>query len=204
MNENSSVVHGEFIRIGDNSGVSIPLSRLALLLVAIVGSVAASGKELVIDSAQSRIEIVVRATVDSFTGRLDEFRPTVTVDDAGRVTGARLSFRFRDVHTGKAKRDRAMHEWQRTDEFADGEFVLGSLTPPASGPARASGRLTLHGVTRDIEFPVDIVRQGRAYAIDGDAPLDVREFGLPVIRMLGVLKVDPVVHVKFHLQGRAP
>ncbi len=67
----------------------------------------------------------------------------------------------------------------------------------------AVGRLTFHGVTRDLRFPITLERDGPLYSIDGDAPIDTREFGLPVIRRLAVLKVDPLVHVRFHLQGRA-
>jgi iron complex transport system substrate-binding protein len=44
----------------------------------------------------------------------------------------------------------------------------------------------------------------RVAAALGDASLDTREFGLPVIRLFGLLKVDPVVRVRFHLQGTAP
>jgi hypothetical protein len=31
--------------------------------------------------------------------------------------------------------------------------------------------------------------------------IDTREHGLPVIRLLGLLKVDPLVTVRFHLQA---
>jgi polyisoprenoid-binding protein YceI len=81
--------------------------------------------------------------------------------------------------------------------------VLTSLEPataPDSGFV-AVGRLTFHGITRDLRFPASVIRDTGNYAIDGDATVDTREFGLPIIRMMGVLKVDPLVHVRFHLQG---
>ncbi len=95
-----------------------------------------------------------------------------------------------------------MHEWQQTEKYPDASFVLTNLRLEGGAGATAFGRLTLHGVTRDLSFPVKVSREGTTYAIDGDAPVDTREFGLPVIRMMGLLKVDPVVHVKFHLQGK--
>lgn len=171
-----------------------------LLLAAL--PLAAAEKPLRIDSSESRIDVVVKATVDSFTGHLSAYDPVITVADDGRITAARLGFHFMDLLTGKPKRDRAMHEWQHTPEFPGGEFVLTALTPEPDGRTRATGRLTLHGVTCELNFPVSLTKQDSVYAIDGDAAVDVREFGLPVIKMFGLLKVDPVVHVKFHLQGR--
>ncbi|WP_052300275.1 YceI family protein [Opitutus terrae] len=162
----------------------------------------AADKPLVFDSAQSHVNVAVHATVDSFTGQLTHFDPIVTVDDAGKVTTARLAFHFRDLETGKAKRNDAMHKWQQSDTFPDGTFVLSSLEPAGTDAFSATGQLTLHGVTREVRFPLTIARQGSVYVIDGDAPLDTRNFGLPIIRMFAVLKVDPVVRVQFHLQGQ--
>lgn len=178
---------------------------LVCFLAVLVAPLTAGERPLAVDVAQSRIEVVVKATVDSFTGRLAQYEPAIVVDDAGQVVSARLAFRFRDVLTGKDGRDKAMHKWQETEKFPDAVFQLATLVPPAAPgeAATAVGRLTLHGVTREIRFPAAVIRDGDVYAIDGDAPVDVREFGLPIIRMLGLLKVDPVVHVRFHLQGRA-
>lgn len=167
----------------------------------LAATVAAAERPLTIDFAQSRVEIAVKATLDSFTGKLARYEPVVLVGDDGRITSARVKFRFRDVMTGKASRDEAMHKWQKTDSFPDGEFALVSLDPSADGSFTASGRLTFHGTTRELRFPVSITRDGAVYAIDGDALIDTREYGLPIIRMMGLLKVDPLVHVRFHLQG---
>lgn len=179
-------------------------SRFLLLLFAVGfgGAVSGQAARLVCDPAQSRIEIMVKATVDSFTGRLVKFEPMVMIGPEGRITAARVRFRFTDVLTGKDKRDKAMHEWQQTDHYPDGDFELVSLSPATDAGWRAQGKLTLHGRTQTLDFPVTIVTQAELCAIDGEAVVDTREFDLPVIRLLGLLKVDPLVHVRFHLQGR--
>ncbi|MDP2138567.1 MAG: YceI family protein [Candidatus Didemnitutus sp.] len=71
----------------------------------------------------------------------------------------------------------------------------------AEGDLEARGLLTLRGVTREIRFPVWLAQDAGVIAIDGDALLDVRVFGLPVPRLYWVLKVDPWVRVRLHLQG---
>lgn len=175
------------------------LSLLAVLSPA--ACLCATETPLLVNVGQSRIEIAVKATGDSFVGRLNSYEATIAVDADGAFVSARLAFHFRDIITGKERRDKSMHSWQHTDEFPDGLFILTSLRPARSAAATAIGRLTLHGVTREIRFPVTVAREGSSYAIDGDAPIDTREFGLPKIRMLGLLTVDPIVHVRFHVQG---
>lgn len=154
------------------------------------------------DPAASRVEVVVKATVDSFTGRLEKFDPEVTFGPDGRVATARVRFRFADVKTGKEKRDRAMHEWQQTDRFPDGEYELATLVPALEGQWRAEGTLHFHGQTKPLGFPVAIVVRDGVCTVDGEAVVDTRDFGLPVIRMMGLLKVDPLVRIRFHLEGQ--
>lgn len=179
--------------------------RLAALLALSTIAANAAERALEVDPRQSRIEIAVKATMDSFTGRLEHYQPMIVIDDKG-VVSARIAFRFKDVFTGKAKRDEAMHEWQNTTTFPEGAFVLSSLTPGAAGEGGlvARGKLTFHDTTRELVFPISVQRAGSLYAIDGEATLDTREFGLPVFRAFALLKVDPLVRVRFHVQGRDP
>lgn len=164
---------------------------------------AAAPLPLALDPTQSHVEVAVKATVDSFTATLDAYHATITVD-SGRVAGATISFHFNDLHTGKAARDTAMHEWQDTRHHPDAVFTLKAIEPTdADGRLNAKGVLVFHDVTREIAFPVTITTDQKLYSIDGEAPFDTRDFGLPIIRKFAVLKVDPVVKVRFHLQGTA-
>jgi len=176
-----------------------PTSLLLALLPTILFAAPAS---LTIDPAQSRIEVIVPCTMDSFIGTLDTYAANITVDGV-RVTGATLGFNFTDVHTGKPARDGAMNEWQGTAQNPKCAFVMSSLEPIGGSVSRfnAHGTLNLHGVTTEIAFPVSVTTDQQLYAIDGEAPLDTRNFGLPVIRKFGLLKVDPLIKVRFHLQG---
>ena len=79
--------------------------------------------------------------------------------------------------------------------------TVDSLDPAPAGGYVARGRLRLHGIDQRLEFPVTVTSDGLRYSIDGSVKLDTRDFGLEVIRKLLVLKVDPQVQVRFHLQG---
>lgn len=165
--------------------------------------VSAAEALLAIDGANSRVDIAVKATADSFVGKLTGYIATITVErDTGAVTAAKVAFHFSDVKTGNEKRDREMNEWQQTKKFPDGDFTLDSLTTVSSGKFTVRGRLTLHGSTHELLFPATITRDGANVMVDGEAVVDTRIFGLPVIRKFAILKVDPLVVVRFHLAGR--
>jgi polyisoprenoid-binding protein YceI len=181
------------------------IRRLFLVLLsagALAARLPAAEQTVQVDKTASHIDLAVKATGDAFTGKLADFAPSVTLDSAtGRITAAKISFHFNDVKTGNEKRDREMHVWQQTDKFPDGDFTLGALTASADGKISAQGTLTLHGVTLPLTFPVAIARAGAGVTVEGDAVVDTRAYGLPIIRKFGVLKVDPLVGVHVHLAG---
>lgn len=175
---------------------------LFVLALAGHGPLAATEHPLVLDPANSRIEVAVKATLHGFTGLLSRYDAAVALDDQGAVCSARVRFDFRTLNTGKPDRDRAMWAWEEAETFPNGEFALTSLRSVPAGGFEATGKFTFHGVTRELRFPVTITHDGPVYAIDGEVPLDTRDYSLPIIRMIGLLKVDPIVRVRFHLQGR--
>jgi polyisoprenoid-binding protein YceI len=184
------------------------LPRLAARLLPVIAFLLAAGPahagQLELDAARSRVEFAVAATVDSFTGQLRKHEVEVTLGPAGEVTAARFRFRCADLATGKDARDAAMQRWLESAAHPEAEFTLDQLQQGSEGVAGwlAKGRLRLHGVERGLWFPVTVAAEGPERVIAGEATLDTREHGLPVIRMLGLLKVDPLVRVKFELRGR--
>jgi polyisoprenoid-binding protein YceI len=141
--------------------------------------------------------------MDSFVASLTSFDATVSADPAEKhVSAAQIKFRFSDVKTANDKRDAEMNHWEQTEQFPDCIYVLDTLQPATGGTFTAHGKFTLHGVTKEITFPVTVSFQdANLCKIDGDVPLDTRDYGLSVIRKFAMLKVNPVLQVKFHLEG---
>jgi polyisoprenoid-binding protein YceI len=161
-----------------------------------------AAERLVINHHESRIEIEVSATIGSFVGHLADYDAQIDFDPmSGVVKSAELTFQFADVKTGEDKRDRHMHDWQETEKFPDARFEMTTLTPQAEGGFLAEGSLLWHGKTQPLSFPVHILTEGRALAIDGTAVINTEQFGLPIIRKFLALKVNPAVSIHFHLQG---
>lgn len=180
------------------------LKNTSVFAAFVIATLTSLGSErtLNVDKTGSHVDIAVKATVDSFVAKLTDYAPSIQIDpETGTVTGAKVSFHFADVKTGNEKRDREMNAWQQTDQFPDGNFTLSALTAGTDHKFTAHGSLTLHGVAHDVAFPVTITRVGTATNVEGEAEVDTRWFGLPVIRKFAFLKVDPVVVIRFHLSG---
>lgn len=173
-------------------------------LFALSCSALALEKPLVIDTGASRVEAAVSSTFDDFNVALSSYEALVSVDTAGkRIGSVQFRFRFANVKTGDRERDSTMRKWQNTDQFPDCVYTVDSLVPLGAGQYQAHGRLLLHGNTQTLAFPVRVTFDGDACTIDGTFPLDTRSHGLPVHRRYGLLRVDPVIQVTFHLTGKA-
>ena len=182
--------------------------RVSVLLVLMLGllpgrTALAAGVPLVLDRERSVIEVEVRDTFGSFTGRIQRFEARVRIDPAKPVVdSAWVEFMFADLRTGRARRDLDMLEWENSADHPSVRFRLEGLETTPHGPVRARGRLAVHGVERSVEFPVSFLVQGSICAVDGEVEIDHRDYGLPIIRKYFILAVDPHLRVRFHLQGR--
>ena len=180
------------------------MNVLRLLPVLLVLPFAAHAVDLPlkIDKSRSFVDVDVDAT-KNFTAHLDNYDAKMVADDAGKVKNALFSFHFADLRTGDGKRDEAMLKWLGGGQ-PDGKFELGNLALTPTGQGQASGRLTFHGVTERIEFPVDVSRAGGTVTITGETTIDYRTWGLKVIRSFMVLTVNPEVKVRFKFTGVMP
>jgi polyisoprenoid-binding protein YceI len=176
------------------------LCSAACSLLALISSAAAGTLE--IDKAKSHIKVDAKATGHSFAGTLSDFTAKVTGDDATLApTAVDLGWKFSDLKTQDDKRDKEMMKW------------LGGANPEGSfkfiktwtdkGQTYAQGTLKIHGISKTIGFPYTAKKEGKVVTIDGTAALDYQDFGLPLIRAMAVMTVNPKLTVSFHLVGEA-
>jgi polyisoprenoid-binding protein YceI len=157
---------------------------------------------LKVDKAKSRIQVDAKATGHEFTGTLSDYSAKVTGDSTTlKPTGVDLTWKFSDLKTGEEKRDKEMIQWLGGGAPA-GSFTF-TKTWSDKGQAYAMGNLKIHGITKAISFPYTVKKDGGWVTIDGTATLDYQNFGLPVIRTMAVMTVNPKLTVRFHLVGLA-
>ena len=174
-----------------------------LLLTAFeVIAIAAGAKPIEIDPQQSKVEVAVSCTMDSFVGKLEKYQANVDCDPAAALPAkADVSFDFADLKTGKTDRDAAMLKWLQYDTNRTASFHLTSWQQ-AGTTNIAVGELTIHGVSLTVQMPVLVKRDDVAWDISGQATFDYVDFKLPKIRKALFLTVDPKLQVKFHLVGK--
>lgn len=174
--------------------------RYLPLILLLPLSAPAAERSLKIDPSRTFVDVDVSATVDSFTGYLDAYDTKITLDETGKVRDAVLDFKFSDLKTRKPERDEKMIEWLGGG-MPTGRFELGNLALAPNGQGQASGRLIFHDVTQRIEFPVNVVRENGDYVITGETTIDYRNWNLKIIRIALLLKVDPMVKIRFKFTG---
>jgi polyisoprenoid-binding protein YceI len=178
------------------------LSSIRRILVAgIVLSGLATGEALKVNIQKSRIQVDAKATGHQFTGTLSDFDVNAT-GDANAMTPSSfdLAWSFKDLKTGDVKRDAEMMKWLK-ESNPKGSFQFQKQSTEADGSLKAIGKLTIHGVSKEVICPYTVSKDGKWVSIDGVAKLDYRDFDLPIIRALAVMTVDPKLVVRFHLVG---
>jgi polyisoprenoid-binding protein YceI len=176
-----------------------------LLSAALAGVAATAGAApLEIDYKQSKLDVVVSATIDSFVGHLDKYQTTVECDGSTNLPAkAAVSFNFSDLKTGNTDRDAEMLKWLEYPNTPTASFALTGWKTIGTTNI-AVGQITIHGVKKAIEMPVTVKNSAGSLDIIGEAALDYRDFNLPKIRKMLMLVVDPHLKVKFHIVGKLP
>jgi len=169
----------------------------SLLLIPLV----ASAGTLKVDQTKSRIQVDAKATGHEFTGTLSSFTAKISGDDAPLTPVAvDLRWKFSDLKTGDDKRDKEMIKWLGGGA-PEGSFTFTKAWTD-KGASYAKGDLKIHGISKAISFPYTARKEGDWMTIDGTASLDYQDFGLPIIRAMAVMTVNPKLTVRFHLVGQ--
>jgi polyisoprenoid-binding protein YceI len=180
-----------------------------LLFLAVAGVVAAaSAQQLPIPDGTVRegtLGFDGKASVGDFTG--------VTATVSGRMEGAATLGLVRGfveapvatLKTGKDRRDRDLNRSMESDKYPTMRFDLTSVDsgggPPDSLSATLHGRLTLHGVTRDVELPALLSLLEDGVRVRTTFPVNLTDYQIGGLsKMLGVLKMDE--HITVHVDVR--
>jgi len=110
------------------------------------------------------------------------------------------------LHTGKGKRDTNLRKSMEVDSFPTMRFDLADVVLGASlGDSTAvtlRGRLTIHGVTHEVDIParVWIGPPADTIRVRGDFPLNLKDYRIGGLsKMLGILKMHENIEVHVDL-----
>lgn len=141
------------------------------------------------------------ATVGDFTGTTTEVSGELTGGELPAVRGW-VEAPVRSLDTRNGKRDKDLNKSMESDKYPVIRFDLGGVTPEAgvadSASVMLAGKLSLHGVTRDVSFPAQVRRGGDGVRLRCDFPVNLKDYEIGGLsKMLGMLKMqeDIEVHV---------
>jgi len=168
------------------------------------------------DGPQVPQDASLRSGILSFTGHatLGAFVGTTTVvhgavhSDAG-IESAHgwVEAPAATLRTGNDHRDRDMRASMEADRFPTIRFDLTGvgLEPTGARPDSArgnlNGRLTIHGVSRDVSIPATLVFIGDAIEVAGEFPLDLADYRIGgLTRFFGAVRMQRNIEVSLRLR----
>lgn len=140
-------------------------------------------------------------------GRTSKVTGTATISGT-RLTSATFTVDMASVASDKSQRDDRFRgsSVMDTAQYPNGTFTLTQPVPLGSIPApgkkvteRATGNLTLHGVTRSVTFDVTAVRNGNTIQVQGAIPVTFSDFNVTAPDLAGFVTVDSSGQVEFLL-----
>lgn len=144
------------------------------------------------------------ATPGEFVGKTTAVSGEATGADS--VTGVRgwVEAETKTLKTGNDRRDRDLNKSMETDKYPKMRFELTRVSAPAGAKDSLSGslqgKLTLHGVTRDVTLPA-VIRLGQGEVhVRSDFPLNLKDYKIGgLTKMMGMLKMEERIEVHVDL-----
>jgi len=157
---------------------------------------------LEVDKTRSKIAVAATATGHDFSGTLKDY----TVKATGAVAKLKpesleLNWNFSDLKTADNGRDAEMLKWLG-GAAPKGSFKFVKFWTDKAGVDHAAGTLTIHGVSKTVYFPFAVKKDGEWVTASGSAELNYKDFGLPLVRAMLVMTVNPKLVVTFQLVGK--
>lgn len=141
-------------------------------------------------------------TPGPFTGTTSILSGEMTGGDSLAAVRGWVEAPVKTLVTANTRRDRDLNKSMESDKYPNIRFDLHGVTAaagtPDSVPVTLQGALTVHGVTRDVNLPGFVRREGDVLRVRTDFPLNLKDYEIGgLTKMLGMLKMDEqiVVHV---------
>ena len=159
----------------------------------------------------SRIGFDAKSTLHDFSGVTTAIEGELTANLAkpGEGCGGAVRAKTASLDTGLADRDEAMREILEPAKFPELRFDWSAFQATSVDAAAqklsgvAVGRLTIHGVAREIAMPVTVaVDASKRLAIDGQTRVKMSDFGVRPPSKLGLISVEDEATLWIALRAR--
>ena len=130
-------------------------------------------------------------------GRTPQVSGSLTVEGS-TIRSAKITADLTALRSDDDRRDGQLRrQGIQTEQFPTAEFTLTTPIDLGSVPtdgqkvsATATGTLTLHGVTRDVEVPLTATLSGGSIVVQGSLPITFADYGIEKPNSFAVLSVE--------------
>ena len=106
------------------------------------------------------------------------------------ITNVKFSMPVKNLKSTKGKMmDNKAYDALKANKAPNISFTATSLSV---GKGNLAGNLTIAGVTKDVSFPVNVVKNGASYNITGTENLKLSDFGMERPGFMGVKTGDAI------------
>lgn len=127
---------------------------------------------------------------------------TFTVNE-GKIISAndvRITVPVKSIKSGKDGMDNKTHEALKASEAPTIQFKLHDIESAENGKIKASGELTIAGVTKPVTISGDYELRGNQIVISGTQNLDMKTFDIkPPTAMFGAIKAGAGISIDYTL-----
>lgn len=165
-----------------NKKINQVLVLLSLLTVGLISAqtITAKSSKVSVNGTSPMHDWVMTSGSSTFTGTVS----------GNAITNAKFTVAAKTLKSEKGKMmDNKAYKALKADAQPNITFVAASLPV---GKTNVSGKLTIAGVTRNVSFPVNVVKNGNSFTITGSESLKMTDYGMETPGFLGVHTGDAV------------
>lgn len=120
----------------------------------------------------------MNASTATFTG----------VADGNNIKDVKFVMAPTALKSNESAMDKNAYKALKTDKYNTITFVAANITP-VNGKANINGKLTIAGVTKAVNFPATVVKNGASYTIKATETIKMTDYGVtPPTFMMGAVK----------------
>jgi polyisoprenoid-binding protein YceI len=177
---------------------------LVLLWAAPLAAVAGQGQPIPDATLrEGTLSFDAKASAGDFTGTTSTVSGQMTGGELATVRGF-VQAPTRSLVTGNGRRDRDLNKSMESEKYPAIRFDLDGVTPRGTRgdtvDVTLAGRFTIHGVTREAEFPASVVIRPEAIRVRATTPLNLKDYKIGgLTRAFGMLRMYEEIRVRVDL-----
>lgn len=143
-------------------------------------NITGKSSKITVDGTSPMHDWVMTSSSSNFSGTVS----------GNAITNVKFSMPVKNLKSAKGKMmDNKAYEALKSDKSPNISFTATSLNV---GKSNLAGKLTIAGVTKDVSFPVNVVKNGASYNITGTENLKLSDFGMARPGFMGVKTGDAI------------